>query len=60
MRKDDDCTAVKSPNTLRKFSMTISAMPAPPPCGPHFSPSGKWLTMRNITVPVRVTTKEWL
>ena len=41
-------TAVKLPNSLRRFSIRICAM----------SYSGKWLTMMNITVPTSVTMKE--
>ncbi len=48
MVKDDDLTAVKAPKSLRTFLMMICAI----------AYSGKWLTMMNITVPVRVTTKE--
>ncbi len=48
MVKDDSCTAVKSPNSLRRLLMTISAMRY----------SGKWLTMMNMTVPTSVTMKD--
>jgi len=48
MVKLDDCTAVKVPKFLRTFSILIWAMIY----------SGKWLTMMNITVPIRVTRKD--
>ena len=48
MVKDDACTAVKAPNSLRKFLITICAM----------GYSGKWLTMMNSTVPASVTMKD--
>jgi len=45
--KDEDCTAVKSPNSLRRLRITISAI----------GYSGKWLTMMNMTVPMSVVMK---
>ncbi len=47
--KVDSSTAVKSPKSLRRFSILISA---------KARYSGKWLTTRNITVPVRITMKD--
>jgi len=46
--KVDPSTAAKSPNSLRRSRISMRAM----------AYSGKWLTIRNITVPVSSTMKE--
>jgi hypothetical protein len=50
MVKVEDLTALNDPKSLRTFSILICAMIY----------SGKWLTMINITVPIKVTMNEYV